>query len=166
MVEATSADAPTADSAEAKETSAESATSATPAPTTTTTLNIGRIQPKLELHYTCGVCELRSTKQFSRVAYEKGVVIIRCGGCESLHLISDNLGWFGEDKNIEEIMRKRGEAVERGRRDADGNILLENSNSNTAGDDTITTDLEHDGTQTVVEESEDCILITPTAAVR
>jgi hypothetical protein len=163
MVEATSADAPTADSAEAKETSAESTSAA---PTTTTTLNIGRIQPKLELHYTCGVCELRSTKQFSRVAYEKGVVIIRCGGCESLHLISDNLGWFGEDKNIEEIMRKRGEAVERGRRDADGNILLDNSNSNTAGDDTITTDLEHDGTQTVVEESEDCILITPTAAVR
>jgi hypothetical protein len=134
---------------------------------TTTTLNIGRIQPKLELHYTCGVCELRSTKQFSRVAYEKGVVIIRCGGCESLHLISDNLGWFGDEKNVEEIMRKRGEAVERGRRDADGNILLENNNNNSANtNDTITTDLEHDGTQTVVEESEDCILITPTSAVR
>jgi hypothetical protein len=150
---------------EGKEVSVETTPTAT---ATTTTLNIGRIQPKLELHYTCGVCELRSTKQFSRVAYEKGVVIIRCGGCESLHLISDNLGWFGDEKNVEEIMRKRGEAVERGRRDADGNILLENNSNNNSANasDTITTDLEHDGTQTVVEESEDCILITPTSAVR
>jgi len=56
----------------------------------------------------CGVCDTPFTKVFSRVAYERGVVIITCPGCQAKHLIADNLGWFGEERNIEEILRKKG----------------------------------------------------------
>lgn len=47
----------------------------------------------------------------SRQAYEKGVVLIRCPGCQNLHLIADNLGYFGDNTNIEQIMREKGEQV-------------------------------------------------------
>jgi len=75
---------------------------------------VGKIPPKLELHFTCTVCDTRSIKRFSKQAYEKGVVIVRCNGCKNNHLIADNLGWFGPDTNIEEIMKEKGSAVQRG----------------------------------------------------
>ena len=35
--------------------------------------------------------------------------MIRCEGCDNLHLIADNLGWFKDEKtNIEDIMKEKG----------------------------------------------------------
>lgn len=57
--------------------------------------------------FTCEVCESKSVKSFSKQAYHEGVVMIRCEGCDKIHLIADNLCWF-EDKpvNVEEFMKR------------------------------------------------------------
>ena len=59
--------------------------------------------------FTCGVCDNKLARKFTKKAYHEGVVIIRCDSCDNNHLISDNLGWF-EDKpiNIQQIMDQQG----------------------------------------------------------
>jgi protein import protein ZIM17 len=52
---------------------------------------------KFSIQYTCNICETRNTHLISRIAYNKGVVIARCKGCESQHIIADNLGWTDYD---------------------------------------------------------------------
>jgi protein import protein ZIM17 len=47
--------------------------------------------------FTCAKCDTRAVKSFTRQAYEAGVVLITCPGCQSMHLIADHLGWFGDD---------------------------------------------------------------------
>ena len=59
---------------------------------------LGKIEGTLYLEFTCNKCESRSKKTISKQAYQEGVVLIRCDGCENLHLIADNLGWFRDDK--------------------------------------------------------------------
>jgi len=77
--------------------------------------------PKIALAFTCthtGDCsqatpeDRRAVKIISKKSYEEGVVLVKCP-CEKLHLIADNLGWFGEERNIEEILRNKGEEVQR-----------------------------------------------------
>ncbi len=59
---------------------------------------LGQIEGRLHMEYTCKVCGKRSANQFSKHAYQKGVVIVKCEGCQKLHLIADNLGWFEHGK--------------------------------------------------------------------
>ena len=59
---------------------------------------LGKIKGTLYLEFTCNKCEYRSEKTISKQAYKDGVVLIRCDGCESIHLIADNLGWFRDEK--------------------------------------------------------------------
>ncbi|KAK9124218.1 hypothetical protein Sjap_013820 [Stephania japonica] len=68
----------------------------------------------LALVFTCRVCETRSVRTVCRESYEKGVVVVRCGGCNSSHLIADHLGLFGAPGSVEDFLAARGEEVKRG----------------------------------------------------
>ncbi|KAI0222826.1 hypothetical protein LSAT2_025919 [Lamellibrachia satsuma] len=76
---------------------------------------LGNVATKMRIVYTCKVCNTRSSKTFSKLAYTKGIVIVKCPGCDSRHLIADNIGWFKhvEHKNVEEILASKGEQVQR-----------------------------------------------------
>lgn len=84
---------------------------------------LGKVVGKLKVMFTCKKCNYRNGKVISKLAYEKGVVIIRCDGCKNNHLIADNLGWFEELKNkrnIEKILAAKGETVRKIQNDVDG----------------------------------------------
>ena len=67
-----------------------------------------------------GKCGVRAVKGFSRQAYENGVVIVRCPGCQSQHLVADRYGWFGAPGDVEDFLASRGEAVTRAAADLPG----------------------------------------------
>lgn len=70
-----------------------------------------KIPGRMAILFTCKKCETRTARSFSKQAYTEGVVLIRCPGCKGLHLIADNLGWFGEERNIEEILTNMGTPI-------------------------------------------------------
>jgi protein import protein ZIM17 len=64
--------------------------------------------------FVCKKCETRNTKKFSKKSYQEGIVLIQCDGCQSLHLIADNLGWFEDSNvNIEDLMKRKGEELKK-----------------------------------------------------
>jgi hypothetical protein len=72
---------------------------------------------KMVVVYTCKVCDTRSARQITKHAYDNGVVLIRCPGCDNLHLIADRLGWFeekgvdGRGWDVERLVEEAGENV-------------------------------------------------------
>ncbi|XP_076242372.1 uncharacterized protein LOC143184202 [Calliopsis andreniformis] len=86
---------------------------------------LGKLEGKLKLIFTCKCCNYRNGKIISKLAYEKGLIIVRCDGCKNNHLIADNLGWFEEmknTKNIEKFLALKGESVRRIQNNVDGYI--------------------------------------------
>lgn len=84
---------------------------------------LGKLEGKMRLMFTCKKCNTRTSKLISKLAYNKGVVIVRCDGCKNNHLIADNLGWFSEINskiNIERLMELKGETVRKIMNDMDG----------------------------------------------
>ncbi len=63
--------------------------------------------PKMLIGFTCKCCSTRTHRLMNRQAYEKGIVLVECPGCQTRHLIADNLGWFKDTpqaaKKIEEM---------------------------------------------------------------
>ena len=109
----------------------------------------GRVEPRLSLTFTCTAkeCGERSTHEFSKRAYTKGIVLVECPKCKNRrvcfivmrtrifcsfcmyrHLIADHLGWFKEStmdgklRTIEDIVRERGEKVKKGRLTLGGDV--------------------------------------------
>lgn len=79
------------------------------------------LRRSMRLAFTCKVCDTRNEKLINRHCYKEGIVIVRCTGCDSNHLIADNLSWvhpgFG---SLEEWAERQEDRVVTRITDADG----------------------------------------------
>ena len=66
---------------------------------------------KFVMIYTCKICDTRSAKTISQHAYHNGTVLVKCPGCQNLHLIADHLGTFGDEFTIQQYLEDQGENV-------------------------------------------------------
>ncbi|WVR07492.1 hypothetical protein IAU60_004534 [Kwoniella sp. DSM 27419] len=94
---------------------------------------IAQLEPRLQMTFTCTAndCGHRSTHEFSKRAYTKGLVLVQCPECKSRHLIADHIGWFKESleggklKTVEDLLAAKGEKIRKGRVNFDGDIEYE-----------------------------------------
>ncbi|TNY18227.1 DNL zinc finger-domain-containing protein [Rhodotorula diobovata] len=108
---------------------------------------IGQLDRRLRITFTCTApapspddgdgeggagkqCGHRSSHEFSKRSYDKGVVIVQCPGCNNRHLIADHLHWFSQTpspshptgqpigaerpRTVEDLLAEKGESVRRG----------------------------------------------------
>lgn len=72
-----------------------------------------KAEKRLLIGFTCKKCQHRTHRTMSHHAYHNGIVLIECPGCQTRHLIADNLGWFKDTPNaarkIEEMTEEVGE---------------------------------------------------------
>lgn len=49
---------------------------------------IGEFEPRLSLTFTCTVpdCGTRSSHEFTKRSYEKGIVLVQCPGCKNRYV--------------------------------------------------------------------------------
>ena len=79
---------------------------------TTTSVATQRV---LQMLYTCNQCDTKNAAKFSASSYETGSIVVRCEGCQSLHLLVDHLKFFDamETFDVETLMAERGRRVVR-----------------------------------------------------
>nr|VDD01596.1 unnamed protein product [Brassica rapa] len=46
----------------------------------------------LQVEFSCNSCGVRTKRLINRLAYERGLVFVQCGGCLKHHKLVDNLG--------------------------------------------------------------------------
>ncbi|KAM0714225.1 hypothetical protein Q7P37_010012 [Cladosporium fusiforme] len=91
-------------------------------------------QPAYEMTFTCKQCMHRSSHRITKQAYHHGTVLVNCPGCKGRHLIADHMKIFSDSSvTIEDIMREKGEFIQKGSLGADGDIEFYDEN---VGNDT------------------------------
>lgn len=86
---------------------------------------------RMLIGFTCKKCKHRTHRTMSHHAYNHGIVLIECSGCQSRHLIADNLGWFKDTpsaaRKVEEMTVDVGEirrSLNLGEKESEGLIEL------------------------------------------
>ena len=81
------------------------------------------MQPCYDMTFTCKKCLERSSHRITKQAYHFGTVLVNCPGCKSRHLIADHMKIFSDTSiTIEDIMREKGEFIQKGSLGADGDV--------------------------------------------
>ena len=68
-----------------KDSSSSSSSSSSPPTTTSSQPLPEKLEPRLSITFTCSVegCGERSTHQFTKRSYERGIVLVKCPGCKN-----------------------------------------------------------------------------------
>jgi len=72
--------------------------------------DILQLSPTSYIEFDCTICHEKIAQTFNKSP--KGVVIIRCSGCQNLHLIADNYGFNGfSERGVEDVVGSRTESL-------------------------------------------------------